>query len=164
MNKRSSIEISLGAVIIVTGLAVELWAKQLYWITVYPPPLGKQILDALPSLLWVVGGALMADGLWRLLTFRRPLNLRFTSSLIFTGILTVCSLLYSKEVLWPDFYHINYGLPLPWLTRTLNTIAGPVDYFRVDPSMLVFDLIFWFAATSATLWSWSEIKTRRRSA
>lgn len=102
----------------------------------------------------------MADGLWRLLTFRRPLNLRVTPSLMFSGVLTLCSLLYSEEILWPDFYHINYGFPFPWVTRTLNTIAGPVDYFRVDPSMLVFDLIFWFAATSATLWSWSEIKTR----
>ena len=158
MNKRSSIEISLGAIIIVTGLVVELWAKQLYWIAVYPPPLGKQILDALPSLLWVVGGALMVDSLWRLLTFRRPLNLRFTPSLMFSGVLTLCSLLYSQEVLWPDFYHINYGFPLTWLTRTLITIAGPVDYFRVDPWMLVFDLVFWFTVTSAPFWSWSKIK------
>jgi hypothetical protein len=103
----------------------------------------------------------MTDGLWSHLTFRRLPNLKFTTSLVFGGVLTLCSLLYSQEVLWPDFYHINYGFPFPWVTRTLNTIAGPVDYFRVDPSMLVFDMIFWFAAASVALWSWSKLKNIR---
>lgn len=36
------------------------------WITVYPPPLEKQILDLLPLLLWVSGTILIVDASRRL--------------------------------------------------------------------------------------------------
>jgi hypothetical protein len=33
---------------------------------------------------------------------------------------------------WPDFAHIDYGLPLKWATHTLVTIAGPANTWTVD--------------------------------
>lgn len=44
---------------------------------------------------------------------------------------------------WPDYLHVNYGAPLVWATHTLNTIAGPVDVWRVDLQSLTIDLLFW---------------------
>jgi len=29
---------------------------------------------------------------------------------------------------WPDYVHVNYGLPMVWATHVLSTIAGPVDF------------------------------------
>ena len=45
---------------------------------------------------------------------------------------------------WPDFVHLDYGFPLTFAVHTLNTIAGPVDKWSVDPSALSADLSFWF--------------------
>jgi len=47
---------------------------------------------------------------------------------------------------WPDNVHIDYGFPLAWATHTLNTIAGPVDTWRVDISALVLNLVLWLGA------------------
>lgn len=44
---------------------------------------------------------------------------------------------------WPDNLHLDHGIPLVWATHTLNTIAGPVDRWRVDLSVFIVDLAFW---------------------
>jgi len=155
LNKKYA-ELAIGIIVISAGLVVELWSRRLYWILTYPPPLAKQTLDALPPLLWVVGGMLIADGLWRILTSRRPINLSFTRSLMFGAILTLCSLIYSKEVQWPDFHHVNYGFPLAWLRITLSTIAGPAFHFEINSLTLIIDLIFWFTATLAASRLWNK--------
>jgi len=158
--KKSGVELLLGSVIIVIGLVLYFLLMQLYWAAIYPPPLGRQILDALPPLIWVVGGSLIADGLWRIVASKKTAHLRFTQSLVLGEVLTICSLIYGEEVNWPDFYHVNYGLPLSWITRTLSTIAGPVDVFKVNFSTLVIDIIFWFVIALLASWSFNKIKKR----
>ena len=44
---------------------------------------------------------------------------------------------------WPDYVHVDYGLPLTWGTNTLNTFAGPVDNWSVNILNLLADLLFW---------------------
>ena len=40
---------------------------------------------------------------------------------------TVLALLWGFKIVWPDYDHVNYGLPLAWSTHVLSTFAGPVD-------------------------------------
>ncbi|MFB0499699.1 MAG: hypothetical protein ACETWO_00240 [Candidatus Hadarchaeaceae archaeon] len=45
---------------------------------------------------------------------------------------------------WPDFVHVDYGLPFKWGTNTLSTIIGPPEApWSVDVAGLQLDLIFW---------------------
>lgn len=44
---------------------------------------------------------------------------------------------------WPDYAHVDYGLPVPWRTQVMNTIHGPVDEMKYDWVGLVSDLLFW---------------------
>ena len=39
-------------------------------------------------------------------------------------VLTVAGLLWSFHHDWPDFVHVDYGMPLTWATNTLSTFAG----------------------------------------
>lgn len=65
--------------------------------------------------------------------------------------LTLISAVYGREFYWPDYYHVEYGLPFAWLIRTLSTIAGPTDKFAFQPLELVLDLVFWFVAAFLVL-------------
>lgn len=56
---------------------------------------------------------------------------------------TVLAVTWGFEFNWPDYVHVDYGLPLVWCTHTLNTIHGPVDIWRVDLTLLAADLAFW---------------------
>jgi hypothetical protein len=68
----------------------------------------------------------------------------------FLGIgLTLASALYAKEFNWPDYYHIEYGFPMAWLIRTLNTIIGPVDRFAFQPIPFLMDWLFWLLIAAA---------------
>jgi len=58
-------------------------------------------------------------------------------------VLTILALTWGFFFDWPDYVHVNYGFPLVWAVHTLNTIAGPVDKWKVDLSALVLDLIIW---------------------
>jgi hypothetical protein len=58
-------------------------------------------------------------------------------------VFTLCTLLYSREFNWPDYYHIEYGLPIGWLLRTLSTIIGPVDKLEFQPVAFLMDWLFW---------------------
>lgn len=63
---------------------------------------------------------------------------------VLLGVLfTVASGLYGAEFNWPDYHHIDYGFPLPWLIRTLSTIAGPADFVEFIVAQFVGDLAFW---------------------
>ena len=44
---------------------------------------------------------------------------------------------------WPDYVHVDYGLPLVWATQTLSTIIGPVNLWEVDITALMIDLAVW---------------------
>lgn len=58
-------------------------------------------------------------------------------------VLTIFAVTYGFIFEWPDYVHLNYGLPLIWAIHTLNTIAGPVDKWSVDILVLLTDLLFW---------------------
>jgi len=55
----------------------------------------------------------------------------------------VAAICWGFEYDWPDNVHVDYGLPLAWGVHTLNTIAGPVDRWRVDIAALALDLAVW---------------------
>jgi hypothetical protein len=65
--------------------------------------------------------------------------------------ITVLTGFYGREYNWPDYHHIEYGLPAVWLIRTLSTIAGPAD--RLDFQLVGFaiDLIFWWILSFISL-------------
>ncbi|MEM2341713.1 MAG: hypothetical protein QXX94_03540 [Candidatus Bathyarchaeia archaeon] len=68
-------------------------------------------------------------------------------AIIFTllmSLITILAVTFGSEFNWPDFVHIDYGFPLVWGTHTLNTFYGPVDIWRINPVLLVIDLIIWF--------------------
>ncbi len=63
----------------------------------------------------------------------------FIAAWVFSAILAVT---WGFMFDWPDYVHVNYGVPLVWATHTLNTIAGPVDKWNVDLLALIIDLLF----------------------
>lgn len=65
------------------------------------------------------------------------------SFLVVWAVLTVLAVTWGTRFDWPDYVHIDYGLPLVWGTQTLNTIVGPVDLWNVDVTALMMDLAFW---------------------
>lgn len=60
-------------------------------------------------------------------------------------VLTTTALLWGFYYDWPDFVHVDYGLPLTWATNTLSTFAGSANLWDVNVSNLLVDLIFWLA-------------------
>jgi len=69
-KRAAFIKLFIGLVLLVIGAAVHWWARQLVWITIYPPPIKKQILDVLPYLFWVSGVVLTLGSTRRLLRAR----------------------------------------------------------------------------------------------
>ena len=66
-------------------------------------------------------------------------------------VITCVALLFGFTYNWPDFVHVDYGLPLTWATNTQSTIAGPVDQWVVNPSNLLADLIFWLGIMTTAI-------------
>jgi hypothetical protein len=66
-------------------------------------------------------------------------------------VLTVAGLLWSFHYDWPDFVHVDYGMPLTWATNTLSTFAGPANSWNVNISNLLLDLIFWLSIMIAAV-------------
>ena len=62
------LELCIGLVMLVIGVLVDWWSRQLVWIEIYPPPLAKQIIGLLPTLFWIVSIILLVDGMRRLLS------------------------------------------------------------------------------------------------
>jgi len=58
-------EICVGSSLIVIGLILWWWSKQLVWILIYPPPLAKQLLESLPFVFWGLGALLIVDSVRR---------------------------------------------------------------------------------------------------
>jgi len=50
---------------------------------------------------------------------------------------------------WPDYLHVDYGLPVPWRVHVKNTIAGPVDKTNYDLAALAADLAFWIVVVGS---------------
>lgn len=52
---------------------------------------------------------------------------------------------------WPDYVHVDYGVPLTWATHTISTISGPpAAPWKVDVVALQMDLIFWLGLVAAS--------------
>ena len=61
------IEICTGVVLIVIGFILYWWSTQLLWILIHPPPLGKQLIESLPLVFWVIGALLIVDSVGRMM-------------------------------------------------------------------------------------------------
>jgi len=59
--------------------------------------------------------------------------------------LMVLCLTFGQLHAWPDFVHVRYGFPLTYAVHTVNTFAGPADFWTVDMSLLAADLVIWLA-------------------
>ncbi len=66
--------------------------------------------------------------------------------LTFLGLWSIAALvamIWGTTYNWPDYVHVNYGIPFVWGTHTLNTFIGPVDRWSFDLSAMVLDLAVW---------------------
>jgi len=72
-------------------------------------------------------------------------NLVVVFFLIAGFVVTLFALLWGFMYDWPDFVHVDLGVPLTWATNTLSTIAGPANLWEVNISNLLIDLVFWFS-------------------
>jgi len=59
------LELVVGDLFFITGIFVWWWSKQLFWISIFPPPLEKQIIETIPFVLWGLGILLLLDVLRR---------------------------------------------------------------------------------------------------
>jgi hypothetical protein len=79
-------------------------------------------------------------------------------------IITATVLLWGITYNWPDFVHVDYGLPLVWATNVQGTIAGPVNQWKVNIANLFIDLVFWIAIMIAgTTFLLHKLKTITKS-
>ena len=79
-------------------------------------------------------------------------------------IITATVLLWGITYNWPDFVHVDYGLPLVWATNVQSTIAGPVNQWSVNIANLFIDLVFWIAIMVAgTTFLLYKLKTITKS-
>lgn len=72
--------------------------------------------------------------------------------LAFIGIwivVTAVGLIFGFNYNWPDYVHVDYGIPLNWATNTLSTIAGPANLWVVNISNLLIDLVIWLTIMAA---------------
>jgi len=71
-SKRVAIvELLIGLAFLIVGVAVYWYARQLFWMMIYPPPIEKQILDVLPYVTWTIGAVLVLDSIKRFFRSRR---------------------------------------------------------------------------------------------
>lgn len=63
--------------------------------------------------------------------------------LVVWAVLTVLAVTWGTRFDWPDYVHVDYGVPMVWATQTLSTIVGPVDLWNVDVAALMTDLALW---------------------
>ena len=74
--------------------------------------------------------------------------------LLFMGLwiaVTAAGLLWGFRYDWPDFVHVDFGVPLTWATNTLSTFAGPADLWSVNIQNLLINLVFWMAIMVAAV-------------
>lgn len=58
---------------------------------------------------------------------------------------SIVAMTYGSLLNWPDYVHVNFGVPFTFATHTLSTLVGPADAWDVDIVALVTDLVFWLA-------------------
>ncbi|MCS7117807.1 MAG: hypothetical protein NZ957_03375 [Thaumarchaeota archaeon] len=75
-----------------------------------------------------------------------PTKLRVVLTVTYSAVTVAVSLmLMGRGILheWPDFVHTTYGFPLTWGVHVTETFTGPANFWMVDTSALLFDLLFW---------------------
>jgi len=76
-------------------------------------------------------------------------------------ILTLSSLIRYELQDFPDLVVFKHGFPLLWLHHQTISIAGPVDFWSVQWSSLVIDLVFWWIISIILVYIWNKYKTKR---
>jgi len=92
------------------------------------------------------------------------LNALTVSYLVIWTVLTILAVTWGIMYNWPDFVHVNYGFPFVWATHTLNTIAGPVDLWRVNLQALFMDLALWLGIMIVAVTLILQISSRKAKA
>lgn len=68
---------------------------------------------------------------------------------------SVAAMGFGRALAWPDYVHIDFGMPFTWGTHVLNTFIGPVDKWQIDYGGLGLDLLIWGAIVLVlTLAAW----------
>jgi len=82
-------------------------------------------------------------------------------SLVLGTMLTMASVIrYEREAV-PDLDMIRYGFPFHWLFHQTASIAGSVDIWSVQWSILVIDFVFWYIISTTIVFVWNKYKTKR---
>lgn len=63
---------------------------------------------------------------------------------------------------WPDFVHVSYGFPFPWAVHVLVTFTGPTDFWSLNVSALLLDIIFWIAVLATVMVAALRVKGTQR--
>ena len=65
------------------------------------------------------------------------------------GIASIAAMTYGALVVWPDYVHTNFGVPLTFAVHTSSTLTGPADIWDLDLNALAADLAFWLIGMTA---------------
>ena len=82
-------------------------------------------------------------------------------SLVLGIVLTLGSLVHYISQVTPDLVEFKHGFPLLWLFHQTQSIAGSVDFWSVQWSSLVIDLVFWCIISTMLVYVWNNYKTKR---
>ncbi len=63
--------------------------------------------------------------------------------IIICSSMTIAATTHGTRYDWPDYVHIDYGAPAVWATNTLVTFTGPTNFWSIDLTLLIVDLIIW---------------------
>ncbi|MCW4050958.1 MAG: hypothetical protein NWE89_14610 [Candidatus Bathyarchaeota archaeon] len=72
-----------------------------------------------------------------------PMMSRAEATRITVAVFTVVALTYGRTVTYPDNVHVIHGVPFRWGVHQLVTIAGPVDQWTVNVTLLALDIAIW---------------------
>ena len=64
-RRTSYFEAGTGLVLLSIGFIVLWWSRQLFWITIYPQPLEKSLIEIMPFIFWTIGAVLIVDAVRR---------------------------------------------------------------------------------------------------
>jgi hypothetical protein len=77
---------------------------------------------------------------------------------------SVAAMALGRVLAWPDYVHVDHGMPFTWGTHVLNTFIGPVDKWVIDYGGLGLDLVVWGTLVSVvTLGVWQLARRRSTS-
>jgi hypothetical protein len=58
-------EIAAGLLLVIIGFILWWWSAHLVWILIYPQPLARSLIEAMPFVFWVIGFVLVMDSIRR---------------------------------------------------------------------------------------------------